>query len=64
MITYHVKLAHKKHPDVVKADYFKVDQGVITFRCLSNTADHGYPLFVKCYAAGAWLSVENANGET
>lgn len=57
--TYKVKLAHKS--ECVTADYFKIEDGVLTF-CNANP-NQGYPQFVKCYANGVWLSVENLFGE-
>lgn len=58
MNAYKVKLVDRKRADTVYADYFKTDGGVLTFRIVNP--DQGYPIFVKCYAAGAWLTVENA----
>lgn len=57
MTTYKVKLAGRKHAELVFADYFKVDGGTLTFR--SVNPNQGYPTFIKCFAPGAWLSVEN-----
>jgi hypothetical protein len=56
MNAYRVKLTGKRKDEIVLADYFKIDGGVITFRCVNPA---GYPIFVKCFAAGAWLSVTN-----
>lgn len=58
MIAYKVKVLGRKKPDMVYADYFRTEDNVITFRIVNR--DQGYPIFVKCYAAGTWLSVENA----
>lgn len=47
----------KARPVVVQADYYRIEGGVITFRMVSPIGS--YPIFVRCFAAGAWLSVEN-----
>lgn len=61
MITYKVKLAKGKRADKVEADYFRVENGVLTFRIANRSTEGGYPIFVKSYAASAWLTVENMN---
>lgn len=62
MITYRVKLAGRKRSEIVCADYFKIDEGgVLVFRNMNP--QQGYPIFIKCYAPGAWLSIENENVE-
>lgn len=42
---------------LVEADYFKADgHGVLWFRNVAcSTQD--YPVFVRCFAAGAWTEV-------
>lgn len=60
MIEYKVKLANRKKPEYVNADYFKIDGGVVTFRNLSMDRG-GYPVFVRCYAAGTWISIDAVN---
>lgn len=59
MITYKVKLSARKRTEAVTADYFRVDNGILTFR--NAATDNKYPVFIKCYAPGVWLSVENAS---
>lgn len=59
MTMFKVKRAAGRRAEIVYADYHRVDEtGVVTFRLTAR--DGGYPVFVKCYAAGAWLSVESA----
>lgn len=59
MNAYKVQRSDRKKLDTVYADYFRIDeQGVVTFRNVNP--QQGYPIFVKCYAAGAWLNIENA----
>lgn len=41
----------------VRADYFKIETGTLVFRNVTRATD-GYPTFVKCFAAGAWSTVE------
>lgn len=59
MNTYRIQFVGRPS-EMVRADYFKIDDGVLTFRMSKPSRDE-FPIFVKCYAAGAWLSVENAN---
>lgn len=56
---YKVKMVARKRPDKVVAEYFRIaDDGVLYFRNTSR-APGGYPEFVKCYAKGSWVSIEN-----
>lgn len=58
---YKVRLARAIRSEHVEADYFKVQDGRLAFRCWPGRGENdGYPVFVKCYAAGAWHSVEAA----
>lgn len=59
MITYKVKLVGRKRSETVLADYFRIEGGVLTFREVNP--QQGYPIFVKCFAAGAWTIVENVD---
>lgn len=56
MTRFKVKLAKGK-PEFIVADYYKIEAGVITFRFFGLGGQ--YPIFVKCFAAGTWHSVEN-----
>lgn len=57
MPTYVVQVQGQKKKDRVVAGYFRIQDGNLNFR---NPAeyDSGYPIFVKSYAAGKWVSVE------
>jgi hypothetical protein len=58
--TYKVALVGRRKRDTVRATYFKIEAGVLTFRIYQGYyGSSQYPLFVKCYAAGSWLTVEN-----
>lgn len=46
-------------PEIVDADYFKVEQGALTFRCFDrNHTNAGYPVAVHVFAPGVWAEVE------
>lgn len=58
MTMFKVKRPAGRRTETVYADYHRVENGVVTFRMSAKA--NAYPEFVKCYAAGAWLSVESA----
>lgn len=49
------RLAFPRNPEVVKGDYIKVEQGCLIVRAKDPVGY--YPMMVKMYAAGHWVSV-------
>jgi len=60
MTIFKVRVPRSKRPVIVHADYYRIEEGVITFRVAAcNAGNGGYPGFVRCFAHDAWLDVAN-----
>lgn len=59
MNAYKVKPVASKRLDTVYADYVRLKSGALVFLCRPPRPGD-ITILVKCYAADAWLSVENA----